>query len=127
MWSFFPAAGDAIQSVYDFSHFLADVIVFGFATAQSAPIEPGEGERGSVCSVKAKQESLTDDIFCCMTDSHLYKLYNIFAGITSLNLSKPQSLLNVATRLIVGSQSVSHVYLHLGLSALASCSQRIQF
>lgn len=36
------AAGDAIQSVYDFSHFLADVIVFGFATAQSAPIEPGE-------------------------------------------------------------------------------------
>lgn len=34
--------GDVIQSVYDFSHFLADVIVFGFATSQSAPIEPGE-------------------------------------------------------------------------------------
>lgn len=46
IWSsFFSAAGDAIQSVYDFSHFLADVIVFGFATAQSAPIEPGEGEQ----------------------------------------------------------------------------------
>lgn len=43
--SFISATGgDVIQSVYDFSHFLADVIVFGFATSQSAPIEPGEGE-----------------------------------------------------------------------------------
>lgn len=43
-YNFSVATGSAIQRVYDFSHYLADVIVFGFATSQSASIEPGEGK-----------------------------------------------------------------------------------
>lgn len=50
------ATGSAIQRVYDFSHYLADVIIFGFATSQSASIEPGE-ELASCCR-SSGEESL---------------------------------------------------------------------
>ena len=37
--------GAVIQSLCDFSHRVADTVVLGYATAQTAPIEQGEGKK----------------------------------------------------------------------------------
>jgi len=40
----FSAISEVVTSVSEFSHRLADVIVFGFATSHAAPIEEGDGK-----------------------------------------------------------------------------------
>ena len=56
----FPVISDVLKSVSEFSHRLADVIVFGFATSHAAPIEEGDGK---YCRITRLVFTSEDDAF----------------------------------------------------------------